>query len=78
MIVAGRGTCAESAAVELREALRGLGVVLPVAADSRVWDCPRNGPVRLVEVGVMVPEVALEIAKACRQDAAGLRAEGGP
>ncbi|WP_174856246.1 hypothetical protein [Streptomyces otsuchiensis] len=59
---------AERAADALREALAAVGITLPVVASSHVWGSASRGPVRLVEVGLMLPEVAARITEALRAE----------
>ncbi|MEE1928245.1 hypothetical protein V1J52_08565 [Streptomyces sp. TRM 70351] len=70
MIAGGLAADAECAAEELREALAGAGVSLPgVHADPRVWDDPGRGPVRLVELGSVLPGTARHLAGLVRKGA---------
>ncbi len=59
---------AERTAGALREALAAVGIRLPVAATPHVWGSATRGPVRLVEVGPMLPEVAARITDALRAE----------
>ncbi len=61
-----RVTEAGTAAHQLRDALTAVGITLPVGATPPVWGSPAGGPVRLVEVGPMLPDVAARIAEALR------------
>ncbi len=59
---------AERAAEALREALAAVGVTVPVAASPHVWGSATRGPVRLIEVGPILPEVAARITDALRAE----------
>ncbi|MDK1473203.1 hypothetical protein QNO07_07165 [Streptomyces sp. 549] len=69
MIARGARAEAELAARALRDALEAADVHLPaLAVDVSVWD-GSAGPVRLVELGSVPPEVALRLAAAVRRGA---------
>lgn len=70
MIAGGRVAEVENAAGELRDALAVAGVALPLAVHPGVWDSAELGPVRLVEFGAVLPEVAVRLAAVVRKGAA--------
>lgn len=72
MIAAGRAGEAACAADELTAALTAAGVrVTGTGVDPLVWECPTDGPVRVVELGSARPTDVRRLAAIVR---AGVRA----
>lgn len=71
MIAAGLSVEADRAAAELRGALRRAGLSLPgLRLDPRLWDACGTGPVRLLELGCVEPDMARHLAAVIREGAA--------
>lgn len=71
MISAGLVAEANAAVDELGAAIDAVGVPLPLSVDPHVWDCAERGPVRLLELGSILPEMAVKLAAIIRNGAVG-------
>lgn len=63
MIAAGSADRATKSAERLRSVLAEAGIVSPgLGVEPYVWEMPHQGPVRVVKLGQVLPEVADQIA----------------